>query len=194
MSDLAPLAIIPFGLLLLLGLWIIVQFNGLVSLRNHIRESWSNIDTELKRRYELIPNLVQTVKGYAAHERDVLERVTALRARCVAQTGPVADQARDERELVGALQRLLAIVENYPALKADQHFLELQRELTNTEDRIQAARRFYNGNVRDYRNRCETFPPNLVASAFGFAPEDFFDVEPAVRQAPGVAFEIKSQI
>lgn len=187
MPEPFALALIPLGMLLLLALWIIVQFNGLVSLRNHIRESWSNIDTELKRRYELIPNLVETVKGYAAHEREALERVTELRARCVAETGPVADQAREERALVGALQRLLAIVENYPNLKADQHFLELQRELTNTEDRIQAARRFYNGNVRDYRNRCETFPSNLVASAFGFAPEGFFDVEPATREAPTVS-------
>lgn len=188
MPESALLALVPFGLLAILALWVIVQFNGLVSLRNHIRESWSNIDTELKRRYELIPNLVETVKGYAAHEREVLARVTELRARCLAEAGPVADQAREERELVGALQRLLAVVENYPDLKADRHFLELQSELTNTEDRIQAARRFYNGNVRDYRNRCETFPSSLVASAFGFAPEGFFDVEPAVREAPGVAF------
>ncbi|MCC6354062.1 MAG: LemA family protein [Verrucomicrobiae bacterium] len=187
MPESSFVAIAALGLLLLISLWVIVQYNGLVSLRNHIRESWSNIDTELKRRYELIPNLVETVRGYAAHERDVLERVTELRARCIAETGPAIDQAREERELVGALQRLLAIVESYPDLKADRHFLELQRELTNTEDRIQAARRFYNGNVRDYRNRRETFPSNLVASAFGFAPEGFFDVEPAVREAPAVS-------
>ncbi|HPA18053.1 MAG TPA: LemA family protein [Verrucomicrobiae bacterium] len=186
MHELSILAIVPIAALLILALWVILQYNGLVSLRNHIRESWSNIDTELKRRYELIPNLVQTVKGYAAHEREVLERVTELRARCVAQTGPVVDQAREERELVGAIQRLLAVVENYPDLKADGHFLELQRELVNTEDRIQAARRFYNGNVRDYSNRRETFPSNLVASAFGFGPEGFFEVEPAVTQAPTV--------
>lgn len=176
----------PLLLLLLMILWVVIQYNGLIALRNHIRESWSDIDTELKRRYELIPNLVETVKGYAAHERDVLEQVTALRARCVSETGAVPDQAREERGLVDALHRLLVIAENYPALKADQHFLELQKQLVETEDRIQAARRFYNGNVRDYRNRLESFPSNIVASAFGFRDEGFFDVESAVRQAPEV--------
>jgi len=186
MPEILIIAIVPLFLVLTGGLWVVLQYNGLISLRNHIRESWSNIDTELKRRYELIPNLVETVKGYATHERGVLENVTLLRARCVSETGPVADQAREERGLVEALQRLLAIVENYPDLKADQHFLDLQRELVNTEDRIQAARRFYNGNVRDYRNRRETFPSNIVATTFGFQEEGFFDVEPAVRQPPEV--------
>ena len=164
----------------------ITSYNGLVSMNENVNGKWSQIENQLHRRADLIPTLVSTVKGYAAHEREVLERVTELRARCVAQTGPVADQAREERELVGAIQRLLAVVENYPDLKADGHFLELQRELVNTEDRIQAARRFYNGNVRDYSNRRETFPSNLVASAFGFGPEGFFEVEPAVTQAPRV--------
>src|SRR5688572_3961269 len=141
---------ILLGALLLLPLiWFVVQYNALVGLRNYIAESWSNVDTELKRRYDLIPNLVSTVKGYAAHEREVLERVIELRNRCAANHGPVADQARDENELVDSLKRLFALVENYPQLKADQHFLKLQQELINTENRIQAARRFYNGNVRD---------------------------------------------
>lgn len=188
-ETLLPPLLILFGLLLLPVLWVVAQYNGLVSLRNHIRESWSNIDTELKRRYELIPNLVATVKGYAAHEREVLERVTELRARCVAETGAVADQAREEQHLVGALQELLVVVENYPTLKADPHFLELQRELTDTEDRIQAARRFYNGNVRDYLNRAQTFPSNLVASAFGFPPEGFFEVGPSMRKVPDADFQ-----
>jgi LemA protein len=169
-------------------LWVVVQYNALVSLRNYITESWSNVDTELKRRYDLIPNLVATVKGYAAHEREVLERVTEWRNRCAANRGPVADQARDENELVDALKRLFVLVENYPQLKADQHFLKLQGELINTENRIQAARRFYNGNVRDYRNKCESFPSNLVAGAFHFPPHDFFSVPPAVREAPNVEF------
>ena len=157
----------------------LVQYNRLVSLRNYIRVSWSDVDVELKRRYDLIPNLVAAVKGYAAHERGVLERVAELRNRCAANNGPVADQSRDEIQLVTALKQLLAVVENYPQLKADQNFLKLQTELVNTEDRIQAARRFYNGNVRDYRNQCETFPSNLVARGFGFKSEgDFFSVPP----------------
>jgi LemA protein len=168
--------------------WAIIRFNSLVSLRNYIRESWSDVDTELKRRYDLIPNLVATVKGYAAHERAVLERVTELRDRCAANLGRPGDQARDENQLVDALKRLLVVVENYPQLKADQHFLKLQQELINTENRIQAARRFYNGNVRDYRNKRETFPGNLVAGLFHFPAEDFFTVPPAVKEVPDLDF------
>jgi LemA protein len=180
---------ILFLIVVLPGAYVLVQYNALVSLRNYIRESWSDVDTELKRRYDLIPNLVATVKGYASHERDVFERVTELRNRCAASNGPVADQSRDEVQLVDALKQLLAVVENYPNLKADQHFLELQNELVNTEDRIQAARRFYNGNVRDYRNKCETFPANLVAKMFGFKSEgEFFSVPPSVRDVPNVEF------
>ena len=168
--------------------WVIVQYNSLVSLRNYISESWSNVDTELKRRYDLIPNLVATVKGYAAHEREVLERVTQLRARCVANNGTPAEQAVDETQLVDALKQLLVVIESYPQLKADQHFLKLQQELITTENRIQAARRFYNGNVRDFRNKCETFPSNLVAQTFGFQPQDFFSVPPSVKEVPDVEF------
>ena len=167
----------------------LLQYNALVGLRNYVRESWSDVDTELKRRYDLIPNLVAIVKGYTAHESDVLERVTELRNRCVASSGPVAEQSRDEIQLVNALKELLVVVENYPNLKADQSFLGLQKELVNTEDRIQAARRFYNGNVRDYRNKCETFPSNLVAKMFGFKSEgDFFSVPQTVREVPDVDF------
>ena len=169
-------------------LFVVAQYNQLVALRNFIRNSWSNIDTELKRRYELIPNLVEAVKGYARHERDVLEKVTELRRVCLANNGRPAEQAHDETELVHALQRLLLLAEDYPELKADRGFLELQEELVNTEDRIQAARRFYNGNVRDYRVKCESFPSNLVASIFGFEPEAYFSVEPSVRNVPNVDF------
>jgi len=183
-----PILIILLAIVLVPVLWVVVQYNALVSLRNYISESWSDVDTELKRRYDLIPNLVATVKGYAAHEREVLERVTELRNRCAANHGPVGDQARDEVQLVGALKQLLAVVENYPQLKADQHFLQLQQELINTENRIQSARRFYNGNVRDYRNKRETFPSNLVAGMFGFQPEEFFSVPPSVKEAPDVEF------
>jgi LemA protein len=182
-EAIVPLVVLG-ALLLLPLLYVVVTYNALVALRNYIRDAWSNVDTELKRRYDLIPNLVATVKGYAAHEREVLEQVTQLRAQCMASTGRPEDQAVDENQLVAALQRLLAVVENYPQLKADQHFLQLQRELVNTEDRIQAARRFYNGNVRDYRNKCQTFPSSLVAGAFGFEPQDYFQVPPSVREVP----------
>jgi len=183
-----PVLIIAAVVIVVPLLWAIVQYNSLVGLRNHITESWSNVDTELKRRYELIPNLVATVKGYAAHEREVLERVIELRNRCAANHGAVTDQASDENQLVAALKQLLVRVEAYPQLKADQHFLKLQSELINTENRIQAARRFYNGNVRDYRNKCESFPSNLVAGAFNFPPQEFFSVPPAVADVPDVAF------
>jgi LemA protein len=183
-----PILIVLLVIVLVPVLWVVVQYNGLVSLRNYITESWSNVDTELKRRYDLIPNLVATVKGYAAHERKVLERVVELRNRCAANNGAVGDQARDENQFVDALKQMFVVVENYPQLKADQHFLKLQTELTNTENRIQAARRFYNGNVRDYRNKCETFPSNLVASMFSFAPHEFFSVPPSVAEVPNVEF------
>ena len=183
-----PLFLILAAVIFVPALWVIVQYNSLVSLRNYIVEAWSNVDTELKRRYDLIPNLVATVKGYAAHEQSVLERVVELRNRCAANNGAVGDQARDEGELVKALKQLLVVVENYPQLKADQNFLKLQAELINTENRIQAARRFYNGNVRDYRNKRETFPSNLVAGMFNFAPYEFFSVPPSVAEVPNVEF------
>jgi LemA protein len=179
---------VTFVLVLVPFLYVVLQYNGLVALRNHIRESWSNVDTELKRRYELIPNLVATVKGYAEHERGVLEKVTELRNRCLSNQGPVEAQSGDERQLVETLRQLLVVVESYPLLKADAQFRQLQEELVRTEDRIQAARRFYNGNVRDYRNKREVFPGNLIAGAFGFPSEDFFTVESSVRSTPEVGF------
>lgn len=182
-------ALIILVVVLLLPLvWFVTQYNSLVGLRNYIAEAWSNVDTELKRRYDLIPNLVATVKGYAKHEREVLERVVELRNRCFANHGPVAEQARDEGQLVDALKQMFVLVENYPSLKADQNFVKLQSELINTENRIQAARRFYNGNVRDYRNKCESFPSNLVAQMFNFPPHEFFSVPPAVAEVPNVEF------
>ena len=183
-----PALIIIAVVVLVPLVWFIAQYNSLVSLRNFITESWSNVDAELKRRYDLIPNLVATVQGYAAHEREVLERVVELRNRCAANHGPVNDQARDEGELVNALKQMFVVVENYPQLKADQNFLKLQGELINTENRIQAARRFYNGNVRDYRNRCESFPSNIVANMFSFQPQEFFSVPPSVKEVPNVEF------
>lgn len=178
------------GILVLAAVWVIGTYNALVRLRLHCRDSFSGIDTELKRRYDLIPNLVATVKGYAAHERAVLSEVTEARTRALASTGSPGSQAADENQLVGALKRLLAVSESYPDLKASESFLELQRELANTEDRIQAARRFYNGNVRDLNTRIEVFPSNLVASAFSFEKQEFFEVEDlGVRAAPRLAVE-----
>jgi len=177
------------GIIVLLPIvYVVLTYNTLVALRNHIRDAWSNIDTELKRRYDLIPNLVATVKGYAAHEKEIFERVTELRARCLASQGTPQEQAVDESQLVDALKQLLVVVENYPQLKADKHFLELQRELVNTEDRIQAARRFFNGNVRDYRNKCEAFPSSVIAGMFGFELQDYFNVSPSVREVPDMDF------
>ena len=166
--------------------FVIATYNYLVRLRNHIADAWSNVDTELKRRYELIPNLVAAIKGYATYERETLERVIEMRNTCMANNGSTSHQEGTEKQLVVAVQKLLAVVEAYPDLKADGNFLQLQNELVNTEDRIQAARRFYNGNVRDYENRRESFPGNLVANLFKFGPRDFFNVDPAVRVAPSI--------
>jgi LemA protein len=165
----------------------IATFNYLVRLRNHIGDAWSNIDTELKRRYELIPSLVAAIKGYTAHEKEVLGRVVELRNICMADNGSVGHQESSQKLLVGAMQDLMLVAEAYPDLKADNNFMQLQVELVNTEDRIQAARRFYNGNVRDYENRRESFPGNIVANMFGFEARSFFNVDPAVRAAPSVA-------
>jgi len=173
------------GFVLLYG---VGTYNKLVRLRQHVRESWSAIDTELKRRYDLIPNLVETVKGYASHERETLQAVIDARANAVASTGTPAEQARDENVLVGALRQLFAVVEAYPDLKANRSFLQMQEELTVTEDRIQASRRFYNANVRDLNTRIEVFPSNVIASMFGFRPEPFFEIDDAERAVPRVSF------
>jgi LemA protein len=163
------------------------MYNALVRGRNTCDESWADIDTELKRRYDLIPNLVSTVQGYAKHEREVLERVTQARTTAMANRGSPQSQAKDENTLVQGLRQLLAVAESYPELKANQNYLALQAELANTEDRIQRARRFYNANVRDYCNRLESFPSNLVASAFGFQRREFFEIEDvSQREAPVV--------
>lgn len=169
--------------------WFIGTYNAFVRLKQHCRESWSGIETELKRRYDLIPNLVETVKGYAAHERKTLETVIEARNKAAANNGSPAEQAKDENVFVGALGNLFALAENYPQLKASENFLALQTELTNTEDRIQAARRFYNANVRDINTRIKVFPSNVVAAMFQFTPEEFFEVEDSsVRKPVAVSF------
>jgi LemA protein len=159
------------------------SYNRFVRQRQLVDNSWSNVDTELKRRYDLIPNLVETVKGYAAHERTTLEAVIQARRDAVDAKGGAAEQAAQENVLVDALEQLLALREAYPDLKANTEFLDLQKQLTVTEDRIQAARRFYNANVRDYNTRVESFPSMLVASLGGFEKRDYFEVEPAIRSA-----------
>lgn len=167
-----------------------IIYNSLVHLRNMVKESWSDVDTELKRRYDLIPNLVETVKGYAAHERDVLEQVARARAAAAADHGPVAHQSQTEQALQDSLKRLFAVAENYPNLKASTNFLELQKELANTENRIQAARRFYNGNVRDYNSRCQMFPSSIIAGMCRFEPAEFFRLRTeAEREAPRLEWE-----
>jgi LemA protein len=167
-----------------------VSYDRFVRQRNLINESWSNVDTELRRRYDLIPNLVNAVKGYAAHEREIFEQVAAARAAAIAQTGPPPDQARAENALVSSVRGLLAVAENYPQLKASEDFLGLQKELINTEDRIQAARRFYNANARTFNTRVQSFPSNVIARAFGFTAKDYFELDEAIRAAGAPAVDI----
>ena len=168
--------------------WTILTYNTLVTLINRAKEAWSDIEVQLKRRYDLIPNLVETVKGYAVHEKDVLERVT--QARTMAMKAETMRERRNaENFLSETLKSLFAVSERYPDLKASTNFLELQRELRDTEDKIQAARRFYNGNVRDLDIKIESFPANLIASAFGFQKMELFELaEAAEREPPKVSF------
>ena len=170
---------IAISVVLLLA--IAVSYNRFVNQKNLIGNSWSNIDTELTRRYDLIPNLVEAVKGYAAHERTVFEKVTQARTAAISATGTPSDQEAAERPLVGALRGLMAVAESYPDLKASDHFVDLERQLTLTEDRIQAARRFYNANVQEYNRRVRSIPSSFVAAAFGFRAADYFHIDPAVR-------------
>ncbi len=173
---------------LLVLVWAVATFNRLVRLRQHIRESWSGIEVELKRRYDLIPNLVETVKGYASHERETLERVIELRGRAMGSHGTAESQAADESALLVGMKALFAVAEAYPDLKADQHYLALQNELAITEDRIAATRRFFNANVRDMNRLCESFPSVLIASMFGFERQSYFELSSeAERVVPRVS-------
>jgi LemA protein len=178
-----PVLIVILVVIVVVALGLVVSYIRFVSQKNAIRDSWANIDTELRRRYDLIPNLVETVKGYASHEREVFENVTKARAMATAATGSPAEQAAAEGPFVAALRQLFAVAENYPDLKANQNFLALQQELSNTEDRLQTSRRFYNANVRDYNRRVQSFPSSLIANTFHFAPEPFFEVDEALREA-----------
>lgn len=163
--------------------WVVWQFNRLVRTRNQVREGWSGIEVQLKRRHELVPNLVAAVKGYQAHEQEVLEEVTRERGVAATASGP-GEAGPAEQELGRGLGRLIALAENYPDLKADEVFRRLIRDLVEIEDQIQFARRYYNGSVRDLNNAIESFPGNLVAGAFSFAPATFFEVESAAERIP----------
>jgi len=182
-----PPVLIAIGAGVLLASWAWLSYNRFVLQRELVENSWSTVDTELRRRYDLIPNLVATVKGYAAHERSTLEAVIQARSRAVAATGTPEEQAPVENTLVDGLKQVFALAEAYPDLRADQHFLDLQRELTATEDRIQAARRIYNGNVRDLNRRVEQVPSNLVAKLGGFGRADYFQIDAAATSVPSVA-------
>jgi len=168
--------------------WFIAAYNGFVRLKNRAKEAWSDIEVQLKRRYDLIPNLVETVKGYASHEKQLFEKVTQARAQAISAQG-IAEKAQAENALSATLKSLFAVSEAYPDLKASVNFLELQRELTDTEDKIQAARRFYNSNVRDLAIKIESFPSNIIANIFNFKPMELFELEePAAKEPPKVQF------
>lgn len=164
------------ALVVLFIVWFIAIYNGFVTLRNRAREAWADIEVQLKRRYDLIPNLVNTVKGYATHESSAFENVTKARSAAMGAGGNLADKGQAENMLTGALKSIFAIAEAYPDLKANQNFLALQNELSDTENKIQAARRFYNGNVRDLNIAIESFPGNLVAGVFNFSKMELFDL------------------
>ena len=164
-------------------LWFVFTYNGLVRRRYRVKEAWSDIDIQLKRRYDLIPNLVETVKGYAIHEKEAFENVTKARAMALgAQT--INEKGKAENMLSSALKSIFAIAEAYPQLRAIESFVKLQDELSDTENKIQAARRFYNGNVMDYNTKIETFPTNLIAGTFGFGKEEFFQLEEEEAKEP----------
>ncbi len=175
------------AVLVVLALALVTLYNRLVRLRNRTENAWSQVDVQLKRRYDLIPNLVETVKGYAAHERQTFEEVTAARTRAQQASG-VAQQAEAENVLTAAIGRLFAVAEAYPELRASENFQQLQGELTQTESRIAVARQVYNDTVLTYDNAIQTIPANLVAGLFGFASKPYFEVEEPAREAPQVRF------
>ena len=178
---------IIFGLLGLIVLWVVFAYNSLIVLRNRVKEAWSDIDVQLKRRYDLIPNLVETVKGYASYEQQTFEKVIQARNMAMNAKG-VKEKGEAENALAGTLKTIFALAESYPELKASVNFLELQRELSDTENKIQAARRFYNGNVIQLNNKVETVPTNVIANMFGFKLAEFFETEEGEKAVPQVNF------
>ena len=181
---------VVLGVIAVVALWVIASYNRFVTLIQRTKEAWADIDVQLKRRYDLIPNLVETVKGYAAHEKTAFENVTNARAAAMGASGP-AQKGMAENMLSGALKSLFAVAEAYPDLKANQNFLALQSQLTDTEDKIQAARRFYNGNIRDLTTAMQRFPGNIIAGMFHFEPQEYFqlsDADAAAREPVKVSF------
>lgn len=166
---------------LVAAVYFVMVYNHFITLRNRVSEAWSDIEVQMKRRYDMIPNLVETVKGYAAHESGTLEKVIQARNMAMSQQSSMKDRSEKENILSGTLKSLFALSENYPELKANTNFLELQRELRDTEDKLQAARRFYNGNVLSYNTKVELFPSNIVASTFRFEKKDFFELDDAEK-------------
>lgn len=201
MSGVTVTLIIIILIVIALALWGVSMYNSLVRLRNQVQEAWNQVDVELQRRHDLIPNLVETTKGYAGHERNTLEQVVALRNQAVQmghggqQVGPTAQQAQVENELSQAVNRLLVTVEAYPDLKSNQNFIELQRSLTETEDRIAAGRRYFNANVRAYNTKIESFPTNFIAGMGHFEKANYFEVTDAeTRQSQKVDFGPMSEV
>jgi LemA protein len=177
------------ALVVLAGLYAIATFNGLVTRRNRVKNAWAQIDVQLKRRHDLIPNLVNAVKGYLQHEREVLERVTSARQQAISAGGDVVGRAAAENMLTQAMRSLFAVVENYPELKSSHNMLALQEELSSTENKVAFARQFYNDSVMEYSTACESFPGNFFAHSFGFAPEALFTLDDAAQRAvPQVQF------
>jgi LemA protein len=180
---------IVLGLAAVIGLYVLLTYNRFVQLKVNVSEAWSDIEVQLKRRYNLIPNLVETVKGYASHEKGTLENVVKARNAAIKNEGTPAEQAKTENMLTGALRQLFALAEAYPNLKANENFVKLQGDLAQLEDEIQKSRRFYNGNVRVNNTLVQQFPSNLVAGAFHFGPAEFFEIDDAAERAvPKVAF------
>ena len=175
---------VVLGIIVVLALLVIAMYNGLIRLKNRVDEAWSDIDVQLKRRYDLIPNLISTVKGYAAHERETLEKVIKARndAMALQNSSNVNEKLQAENNLSSTLKSIFALSENYPDLKANQNFLELQRELADTENKIQAARRFYNSNVKDFNTKLQVFPTNIIAKQLGFTARNFFEITEAVEK------------
>jgi LemA protein len=189
-APMSTTAWVIIGIIVVLVLWIIMIYNGLVAMRQRVSQAFADIDVQLKQRHDLIPNLVETVKGYAAHERGTLEEVVKLRNVAMAAQGP-AQQAAAENMLSGALRQMFALAESYPDLKANQNFQQLQRELSDIENKLAAARRFFNNAVQEYNTGIQQFPAALFAAGLGFSPKEFFDVgeaRPQLEQAPQVKF------
>lgn len=181
---------ILFIILIIIGIiaaWLIGVYNGLIKSRNRVDEAWADIDVQLKRRYDLIPNLLETVKGYASHEKETFQKVTEARSMAM-QAETVGEKAKAENMLSETLKSLFAVAESYPDLKASTNFMQLQDELVDTENKIQASRRFYNGNVRDFNTKIQVFPTNIVAGMLGFKKYEFFEIDESEREAPQVKF------